>query len=384
MKAVLIAQFLSALADNALLFAAIALLRAQAAPDWVTPLLQECFVISFIVLAPFVGPLADTLPKGRVMVIANAVKLAGAAAMFIGSNPLLGYGLAGLGATIYSPAKYGILGEMVGPDRLVMANGLMEGSTIIAILLGTISGGLLADQSPLLALQVVTGCYATALVIVFLVPRLPPAHPAPGFSIGALLREFACALRQLLSNRDAAFSMAGTSLFWGSGATLRFLLVAWVPAALGILDHSTPANLNGAVAVGIVAGAALAGRYITLATVDRVLPAGVAIGLLVVMLAGTHSLPAAIALLILLGTAAGLFVVPINALLQERGHESVGTGHAVAIQNFFENLSMLGMIGIYTLAARAGTPPVAAAVAFGLLVTAGMAALVGMRRARRR
>ncbi len=251
MIAVLTAQFLSALADNALLFGALALLKLDRYPDWTAPLLQEFFVGAYIILAPFAGPFADSLPKGRVMLLSNGLKLAGALGMCLGLNPFVAYGLVGAGAAAYSPAKYGILSELTSPDKLVKANGLMESSTIAAILAGAILGGTLADWSVPGALIVVTVAYALAAAANLLIPRLPAAHPLGSFSFVGVFRDFAQAVRTLVRNPDARFSMAGTSLFWGAGATLRFLLVAWVPVALGIASNSMPAYLNATVAVGI-------------------------------------------------------------------------------------------------------------------------------------
>lgn len=379
MLAVLAAQFLSALADNALLFAAIALLKAQQAPDWHLPLLQEAFIIAFIVLAPFVGPFADSIPKGRAMLIANTLKLAGAGAMLGGLNPLLAYSLVGVGAAAYSPAKYGILTQLVGADKLVKANSLMEGSTIVAILIGALLGGWLADWSVRGALAAICGGYLLAALSNLLIPRLPAEHPLAQFAPRALVRDFAGALHVLLGNRDARFSLLGTSVFWGAGSTLRFLLVAWVPVALAIADNSTAANLSGVVAIGIALGAAAAARLISLASVNRALPAGLAIGVLIVAFAHAGNMATAVVLLLLIGACGGGYVVPLNALLQERGHQTVGAGHAIAVQNFMENISMLLLVGFYVLLSRAGVPVITAASGFGALVFACIATLAWWR-----
>jgi len=365
MIAVLAAQFLSALADNALLFGALALLRTDHYPAWTAPLLQEFFVGAYIILAPFVGPFADSLPKGRVMLIANALKLAGALGMCLGLNPFLAYGLVGVGAAAYSPAKYGILSELTSADQLVKANSLMESSTIAAILAGAIAGGTLADWSVTAALVVVTACYGAAAVANLLIPRLPPAHRLETVSPSAIVRDFLGAVRTLVRLPDTRFSMIGTSLFWGAGSTMRFLLVAWVPVALGITSNRMPAFLNAAVAVGIVAGAALAAKFVTLEKAQRALPAGVLIGAAVCAMSFTSSLPAAFALMAVVGACGGFFVVPLNALLQERGHASVGAGHAIAVQNLAENTAMLVLIGLYTLVDRAGAPVGPTAAGFG-------------------
>ena len=375
MIAVLAAQFLSALADNALLFGALALLRSDHYPAWTAPLLQEFFVGAYIILAPFVGPFADSLPKGRVMLIANTLKLAGALGMCLGLNPFLAYGLVGVGAAAYSPAKYGILSELTSADRLVQANSLMESSTIAAILAGAIAGGTLADWNVSGALVVVTVCYGGAALANLLIPRLPPAHRLERVSLSAILRDFLGATGTLARLPDARFSMIGTGLFWGAGSTMRFLLVAWVPVALGITSNRMPAYLNAAVAVGIVAGAVLAAKFITLQKAQRALPAGVLIGAAVCAMSVTSSVPAAFALMAVVGACGGFFVVPLNALLQERGHESVGAGHAIAVQNLVENTAMLVLLGLYTLVDRAGAPVGATAAAFGAALSLAIGVL---------
>lgn len=379
MVSVLVAQFLSALADNALLFAAIALLKSQHAPEWQMPLLQEAFVIAFILLAPFVGPFADAIPKGRVMLFANGMKLLGASAMLFGVHPLLAYNLVGIGAAAYSPAKYGILSELVGPDKLVKANSLIEGSTIVAILLGAVMGGLLADWSVQGALTAIVAVYLLAALSNLLIPRLPPAHPLQKHSPIALIKDFGVAMRTLLGNRDARFSLLGTSVFWGAGSTLRFLLVAWVPVALLIVNNHVPANLSGVVAIGIAFGAGAAARLVTLNSVNRALPAGIAIGFLIMVFAHVTSMSSAVVMLVLIGASGGFYVVPLNALLQERGHETVGAGHAIAVQNFFENLCMLLMVGGYVLMTKAGVSVVAAATGFGALVLTSIVLLTWWR-----
>lgn len=368
MIAVLIAQFLSALADNALLFAAIALLKSQSAPDWQIPMLQEFFVIAFILLAPFVGPFADGFAKGRVMLAANCIKLLGASAMFLQVPPLLAYGLVGIGAAAYSPAKYGILSELVSAEKLVKANGLIEGSTIVAILLGAVLGGKLADASTNIALASVCACYLLAAIANTFIPKLPVARPDTKLQPSKLIKEFFIALKTLSFNQDARFSLIGSSIFWGAGATLRLLLVAWVPVALGNNDMSMPANLSGAVAIGIAVGAALAANLVNLKNVNRVLPAGLLIGVFIMLFAHTSSLIVAVVLLMSVGVAGGFYVVPLNALLQERGHETVGAGNAVAVQNFFENFCMLALIALYIVMQKNNVPVINITFIFGGII----------------
>ena len=380
MVAVLMAQFLSALADSALLFGALALVKIDHYPDWASSLLQEFFVVPYILLAPFVGPFADSRSKGTVMFVANALKVVGALGMCLGLNPFIAYGLVGVGAAAYAPAKYGILSELTTPDRLVQANGLMEGSTIAAILAGSIAGGLLTDWNVPWALVIVTACYCAAAGANLLIPKLPAARAIDRMSVTTMFREFKLATRDLLRFSDARFSLTGTSVFWGAGATLRFLLVAWVPVALGIANYSMPAYLNGAVGIGVVLGAALAGKFVTLRKVDRTLPAGVLIGIGVCLLAGTTSIPVAFAVVTIVGACGGFFVIPLNALLQEKGHESVGAGNAIAVQGLCENSAIVLMIGLYTFVVRGGAGITGVAASFGVAVSLAIGCLWLYRR----
>lgn len=374
MLAVLVAQFLSAFADNALLVAAIASLKLHGAAG-LAPMLQEFFVVPFVLLAPFVGSFADAIPKGRAMFIGNALKLAGSTLMVLGMNPLVSYAIVGIGAAAYSPAKYGILPQLFGPSKLVKANGLLEGSTIAAILLGVVAGGVVADRSVEAALLFVLACYAMAAGVNLLIPKLPPERAAISFE--TLLPDFFSAFRRLLGNGDARFTLVGTSLFWGSGATLRIALFAWVPVALSISDNKTPSTLMGVVSIGIVFGAAAAAAWVRLEKVNRVLLAGIAIGPLIAILSSVGSESAAVVLLVLVGFCGGFYAVPLNALLQERGHEMIGAGRALAVQNFFENITIFTLVGVY--AASSGLPAREAVAFFGLFVLAGMLAVAALR-----
>ncbi|EHQ2424421.1 lysophospholipid transporter LplT [Salmonella enterica] len=375
MLSVIVAQFLSAFGDNALLFATLALLKAQFYPDWSQPVLQMVFVGAYILFAPFVGQIADSFAKGRVMMVANGLKLAGAAGICLGVNPFVGYTLVGIGAAAYSPAKYGILGELTTGDKLVKANGLMEASTIAAILLGSVAGGVLADWHVIAALVACALAYAGAVAANLFIPKLVAARPGQSWRLSAMTRSFFSACVVLWRNGETRFSLVGTGLFWGAGVTLRFLLVLWVPVALGITDNATPTYLNVMVAVGIVVGAGAAAKLVTLETVSRCMPAGILIGVVVAILSLQHALLPAYALLLLIGMLGGFFVVPLNALLQERGKKSVGAGNAIAVQNLGENSAMLLMLGLYSLAVLVGVPAVAIGIGFGVLFALAIAAL---------
>ncbi|MBM7343617.1 lysophospholipid transporter LplT [Pantoea coffeiphila] len=384
MMAVIAAQFLSAFGDNALLFATLAVLKQLVYPDWSQPILQMVFVATYIVLAPFVGQVADSFAKGRVMMFANGLKLLGALTICVGLDPFLGYGLVGIGAAAYSPAKYGILGELTDGETLVKANGLMESSTIAAILLGSVAGGYLADLNLTSALLACVAAYALAVVANLMIPKLAAARSGQSWRPAAMSASFFRACRVLWRDGETRFSLVGTSLFWGAGVTLRFLLVLWVPVALGITDNKTPTMLNAMVAVGIVFGAAAAAKLVTLKTVGRCMPAGVLIGVAVVAFSLQHTALNAYVLLAIIGMLGGFFVVPLNALLQMRGKQTVGAGNAIAVQNLGENTAMLVMLGLYSLAIKLGAPPVATGVGFGALFALAIAVLWGWQLAQKR
>ena len=381
MWAVLTAQFFSALADNAILIAAIAIVKSQGLPNLI-PLLQESFIAPFILLAPFVGQISDAFPKGRVMLIGNSLKLAGAIAMLSGINPISAYALIGIGAAVYSPAKYGILSQMFAPASLVRANGMMEGSTIVAILLGVVLGGWLTDQSLDWAFTGVMAAYTLALVANLFIPRLPAENASVSFHPVLLIKQFFNSLSILFKNADPRFSLLGTAVFWGSGTTLRLMLFAWVPATLFITDNQTPANLMGAVSIGIVLGAVGAGLWVSLANVNRALIGGLLLGPAVLALIFVHDFYFAAVVMIAIGLCGGFFVVPLNALLQERGHETIGAGNALAVQNFTENLAMLCFVGGYSFATSIGASITTSVTGFGLilLVAIGVLTIFRMRQ----
>lgn len=371
---ILAAQFLSALADNALLFAAIALLKELSAPAWHTPLLQEFFIISYIVLAPFVGPFADAIPKGRVMFISNAIKFGGCLAMWLGMPPLYAYGIVGIGAAAYSPAKYGILTEYLPHHLLVKANGWMEGTTVTAIILGAVVGGMLATINPHLALAVITGLYLAAAAFNLRIPHVPIDHRMPKRNPLYALHDFWHSFIALWRDPQGQISLAVTTLFWGAGATMRLVVIAWAAAALQFgLDRAT--QLTAMVALGIAFGSVFAARYVKLQDSAKVLPAGIAMGILVVLMALVQDWKIACVLLFLIGVLSGYFVVPLNALLQHRGHILIGAGHSIAVQNFNENIGILLMIGAYTMMVKQEVSINWIVVIFGTFVSLVMTAI---------
>lgn len=375
----LVAQFLSALADNALLFAAIALLQQMQAPDWHKPLLLQFFVISYIVLAPFVGSFADALPKGRVMFISNGIKFFGCVAMILGMPPLYAYGIVGIGAAAYSPAKYGILSELLPPSKLVSANGWMEGSTVIAIILGAIIGGKMASIDPQMAMIIITVLYLAAAGFNIFIPKLPIDHTITKKNLWFLLRDFYSSFLALWRDPQGQVSLSVTTLFWGAGATLRLVVLAWAAVALGFgLDQAT--LLTAAVALGVALGSVIAARYITLENSVKVLPAGVVMGFLVIAMIWSTEWHVAALLLFTIGVLSGFFVVPLNALLQHRGHILIGAGHSIAVQNFNENLGILVLSGAYTLMVKADIHINHIVVIFGLFVIISMSLINRMYR----
>ena len=371
---ILTAQFISALADNALLFAAIALLAQLHAPDWHTPLLQEFFVISYILLAPFVGSFADAHPKGRVMFLSNAIKFAGCIAMLLGMPPLYAYGIVGIGAAAYSPAKYGILTEYLSPQFLVKANGWMEGSTVLAIILGAIAGGKLATNNPQFALVVITGLYLIAAAFNLYIPKVPIDHRLPKKDPLYALHDFWHSFTALWRDPQGQVSLAVTTLFWGAGATMRLVVLAWAASALNFgLDHAT--QLTAMVACGIAIGSVFAARFVRLEESIKVLPAGILMGFLVISMVLIHDWRIAAFVLLLIGILSGYFVVPLNALLQHRGHILIGAGHSIAVQNFNENIGILVLIGAYTMMVKHALPIDWIVIVFGTFVSLVMSVI---------
>ena len=368
------AQFLTALADNAILFTAIAMLfNEQAAGQvseqaahgaWYVPALQASFLVAFVVLAPWAGPFADRRSKPHVLLTGNVLKAAGAALMFVGVEPLVAYALVGAGAAVYGPAKYGILPELVGSDRLVRANGWIEGSTILAIVLGTVVGSRVADRSVPLALVMVMACYASSAAAALALPRLAATQP----DAAAGIRTFVGRMRTLFETSTARFAMLGNSLFWASAAVLRLLLVAWAPVVLLTTSATDVADLTLFLALGIVAGALVVPRLIPIGRLRRARVAAYAMGVCILVFSLVETAWPARAVLVAIGVCGGMFLVPINAALQNIGHRTIGSGRAVALQSFFENSAMLTSVGIYTAAVGYGARPVGSIVVVGLFV----------------
>ncbi len=388
---IMAAQFFSSLADNALLFVAIDLLISMQSPAWITPLLKLSFVLFYVLLAAFVGAFADALPKGRVMFIANLIKIAGCALIFAQVHPLLAYAVVGFGAAIYSPAKYGILTELLPPEKLVAANGWIEGLTVTSIILGTVMGGALVssrvapsllgfdmpgfdtgiDTATEAALCIVGGTYVLAALFNLKIPDTGCVYAHQERNPIKLIADFANCYSILWKDKLGQITLAVTTLFWGAGATLQLIVLEWAKKSLNMpFDKAT--SLVGVVAIGVALGAALSARFIPLRKSLTVIPLGIAMGVIVMLMTQVTSVWLAYPLLILIGALSGFFVVPMNALLQHRGHVLMSAGHSIAVQNFNENLSILTMLAVYSVMIRLHLDLDIIIVAFGLFVAGTM------------
>jgi MFS family permease len=388
------AQFFSSLADNALFVAAVELIRMSGGAEWQRAALVPMFALFYVVLAPFVGALADALPKGKVMFISNLIKVVGCLMMLFGTHPLLSYAIVGLGAAAYSPAKYGILTELLPPSQLVKANGWIEGLTIGSIILGVLLGGqlvgptasgyLLGFDMPMMDTGVQTAPEAAiaSMILVYIVaagfnlyiPRTEAPLQPLARNVGLLVRDFASCNARLWSDKLGQISLATTTLFWGAGGNLRYIVLAWASVALGYTTTQA-STLTGVVAIGTAVGAVLASLRMRLDHATNVIPLGIAMGLLVMGMLLITNVWAAVPFLILLGAAGGFLVVPMNALLQHRGHNLMGAGRSIAVQNFNEQACILGLGAFYTGMTRFGMSVYGAIAVFGLVV-AGMMWLV--------
>jgi LPLT family lysophospholipid transporter-like MFS transporter len=396
---IMAAQFFSSLADNALLIAAIAMLAQLDGPAWLTPLLKFFFTISYVVLAFLVGAFSDSMPKGRVMFVTNAVKVVGCLLILfndflrVGNIPaywlvLIAYAVVGLGAAAYSPAKYGILTELLPPEKLVMANGWIEGLTVASIVLGNVLGGILIgpkishallvpflhtsiDTPPEGAIVVIAAVYLVGAALTLFIPDTGARYPHQEGSPARLLVDFSRCFVMLWRDKLGQISLAVTTLFWGAGACLQFIVIKWAERQLH-MQLEGGAMLSGVSAVGIAIGAVLAARLVPLKRAVQVLPVGIAMGILVITMVSLKWMPAVYLVLVLIGACGGFFLVPMNALLQHRGHVLMSAGHSIAVQNFNENVSILVMLALYSSMIRLEFRIQSVVVIFGLFMAGSM------------
>ncbi len=385
------AQFFSSLADNALFVAAVELLKSGGAPEWQRAALVPMFALFYVVLAPFVGAFADAMPKGKVMFISNAIKVVGCLMMLFGGHPLLAYAVVGLGAAAYSPAKYGILTELLPASQLVKANGWIEGLTIASIILGILLGGQLVghavaghllsmdlpvfntgiDTAPEAAISILIAIYGLAAWFNTRIPHTGVVmRPIPSNPLALVPDFFSCNTR-LWRDKLGQISLSTTTLFWGVSGNLRYIILAWSAAALGYSTTQASA-LTGVVALGTAVGAVVASMRMRLDMATSVMPLGIAMGLLVVLMNFISNVWVAAPFLILLGALGGFLVVPMNALLQHRGHNLMGAGRSIAVQNFNEQACILALGAFYTMSTGFGLSAFGAITAFGLLVASVM------------
>lgn len=388
---IMAAQFFSSLADNALFIAAVELLRSGGAPEWQRAALVPMFALFYVILAPFVGAFADALPKGKVMFISNAIKVAGCLLMLFGLHPLLAYAIVGLGAAAYSPAKYGILTELLPPSQLVKANGWIEGLTIASIILGILLGGqlvgkvlatkMLGFDFPMIDTGIDTAPEAAILVLIVIYAiaawfntRIPHTgvemRPTPKNPL-ELVPDFWSCNSRLWQDKLGQISLATTTLIWGVSGNLRYIILAWAAAALSYTTTQASA-LGGVVAIGTAVGAIVASVRMRLDMATQVIPMGIALGVLIIVMNFISSVWAAVPFLIFMGALAGYMVVPMNALLQHRGHNLMGAGRSIAVQNFNEQACILGLGAAYSLSAGMGMSAFAAITGFGLIVAGVM------------
>ena len=387
---IMAAQFFSSLADNALLVAAVELLRQENAPAWQTPALAPMFALFYVVLAPFVGAFSDSVPKGRVMFISNTIKVVGCLMMLFGGHPLLAYAVVGLGAAAYSPAKYGILTELLPPSQLVKGNGWIEGLTVASIIVGIVLGGQLVgsrvapwllqfdfpfidtsvDTPPEAAISCIVFLYLLAAIFNLRIPRTEaPLQPMTG--VVALVRDFAHCNARLWADKLGQITLATTTLLWGIFSNVRLIVFAWAAAALGY-GTTQASNLAGVVVVGSVMGAVLASVYMRLDRATRVIPLAIAVGALMVGLNVITNVWLAAPFLVLMGALCGFVIVPMNALLQHRGHNLMGAGRSIAVQNFNEQACILGVGAFYSGMTKVGLSAFVAIAVFGTVVAATM------------
>ena len=375
---VMSAQFFSSLADNALFVAAVELLRSNQSPEWQRAAIVPMFAVFYVLLAPLVGAFADSMPKGKVMLISNTIKVLGCLMMLAGIHPLIAYMVVGLGAAAYSPAKYGILTEMLPPSQLVKANGWIEGLTIGSVLLGLVLGGqligpalsakLLAidlplidtgiDTAPEAAIALLVAIYGIAAWFNLRIPatgaplrplRVNPAHGLLR-NLWDLVQDFLACNRLLWRDKLGQISLAATTLIWGVSGNLRYIVLAWGAAALGY-STTQSSNLMGVVVIGMAVGAVWASARMKLDRAPNVLGLGVVMGLVMVALNVITNLWVAVPFLIALGAIGGFLVVPMNALLQHRGHNLMGAGRSIAVQNFNEQACILAVGVLYSFIA---------------------------------
>ncbi len=352
LQALFAAQFLSAFVDNMILFVVLAIIKRDSYPDYYLPFVQSVFLAAYVLLSPWVGRYADRLPKAKVLITGNLIKLAGVSLLVFDVNPALSYAVVGVGAVVYSPAKYGILPFLTsGEKALLKANSGLESYTILAILLGSVAGGFFADISIGVSLTVCVALYLASVGINVFIPR---DRGDDSITYGSAVKDFYGDVKTLLSIRESHYSLAGTGSFWLSSAVLRMLIFAWAPLVLGIADYTSISMIVAASGVGVAVGALAAPRLVSIKTYHKTAWCGLFMGLGILAFCFVKNVYLTVGLLIIIGAFGGIFIVPMNACLQNVGHNTIGAGKTIAVQNFVENIFMFFGVGAYTLAVKAG------------------------------
>ena len=352
--ALLSSQFLSAFVDNTLLFIAQAIIRRDGFPDYYLPLVQGLYLASYIVASPWVGVFSDYVPKARVLLYGNIIKALCLVGFLLGVNPALSYGIFGLGSVIYSPAKYGILPFLTRNEhKLMRANSWMEGTTIVAILSGSVLGATLSDYSIPLACVVGMLLYAGSIAFTWLIPLNPGSGHRPRLN---QIGEFFADIKLFMTHVDARFSVIGSAFFWTVSNILRLGMFVWVPEALGLAGNKPVSLLMAVIGVGIGIGAFMAPKFVSVRTYRRAILFGIIMGITVMVLSYVHTLNIAVGLIFIVGLLGGLYIVPVNTLNEYLGDGTIGTGRATTVQNFAENMFMLMGTGAYTFAEQIDIP----------------------------
>lgn len=394
------AQFASGLADNALLILGIAFLMEQGYPGWWAPLLKFSFTLSYVFLAPLMGPLADAFSKAKLMACMNALKVVGVAFIFTSFHPMLAFAIVGMAASAYAPAKYGLVTETVASELLVKANGWLEVTVVMSVILGTACGGLLvASKSlewmsvfnqtfidtftlpvqtqyagPLISLIII---YLVAALLNFGIPHVDVQYEQQSRTPIAMIKNFLESNRILWKDPEGKLSLAVTTLFWGIGAVVQFAVLLWAKEALD-MPLEKASLLQAIVALGVIVGAGIAGHWIALHHAFKVMPLGIWLGLSLPALAFSTSLWIAIPLMLITGFAGGMLMVPMNAVLQSRGYKLLTAGRSIAVQGFNENASVMIMLGIYSGLLAMSLPLYWVMTLMGTFMTLGILYLMRM------
>ncbi|MEP6662941.1 MAG: MFS transporter [Verrucomicrobiota bacterium] len=357
----LASQFLSAFGDNAILTLILGPLLVAFAKGKITGHEQSVanifypslLFVPYVLLAPLAGFLNDRYSKTFLLIGGNSVKLFGSIITAVGISwgglwHGFGYFLVGIGACLYSPAKYGILPEILPRERLVKANGTVELLTLVAILLGNIVGAILVDKLPLsVGYVIVIAIYGASMFLNFFMER-SPSHPE--VVARGSVAEFGRNLTSIFQDKRLARIIIGTSLFWICGAMLKMNFQPWGQQVLHYQKMTDIALLGLWLSIGVMIGSVLAGKFYRTGNLHATRRWGWLLALAIALLGALNWLlarsglpmqPSAISILIVAGIIAGLFLIPLNAALQAESHQDK-LGKTIATQNLFENVAMLG------------------------------------------